>query len=156
MNVVGAAAGSKTSGTSNDYKWTLPIGMSPNFGTDPVHTLPSWTAYKDGALDLINELGTEAIITPTGTLTALPSHSGIVPADITKNLWALGEIAPSLLRLMGGPAGAPRLLANALGATDESININNLQMDVNADDSFDPDAFFNEIKQRVAVTRHTR
>ena len=105
---------------------------------------------------LVNELGTEAVITPAGTLTALPSHSGIVPADITKNLWALGEVAPSLLRLMGGPAGAPKLLANTFGGTDESININNLQMEVNADDSFDPEAFFNEIKQRVAVTRHTR
>lgn len=154
--MVEAAADSKTSGMPNDYKWMLPIGASPNFGAYPAHTLPSWAAHKDGTLDLINELGTEAIITPAGTLTALPSHSGIVPADITKNLWALGEVAPSLLRLMGGPAGAPRLLANAFGGTDESININNLQMDVNADDSFDPDAFFNEIKQRVAVTRHTR
>lgn len=105
---------------------------------------------------LINELGTEAIITPAGTLTALPSHSGIVPADITKNLWALGEVAPSLLRLMGGPAGAPKLLANALSGTDESININNLQMEVNADETFDVDAFVTEIKQRVALTKHTR
>jgi len=113
-----------------------------------------------GTLDLmpslINELGTEAIITPAGTLTALPSHTGIVPADITKNLWALGEVAPSLLRVMGGPAGAPKLLANALGGTDESININNLQMEVNADETFDVDAFVTEIKQRVALTRHTR
>lgn len=105
---------------------------------------------------LVNELGTEAIITPAGTLTALPSHTGIVPADITKNLWALGEVAPSLLRLMGGPAGAPRLLANTLGGADESININNLQMEVNADETFDVNAFVTEIKQRVALTRHTR
>lgn len=36
---------------------------------------------------LLNEEGVEAIVTPAGTITTLPSHTGIVPADITRNLW---------------------------------------------------------------------
>jgi hypothetical protein len=42
--------------------------------------------------------GTEAIVTPNGTITALPSHTGIVPADLTRNLYKLGEVAPNLIR----------------------------------------------------------
>lgn len=45
------------------------------------------TGLTGAAVSRINELGTEAIITPSGTITALPSRTGIVPADITKNLW---------------------------------------------------------------------
>ena len=51
---------------------------------------PGTVAAETGTLDLIpsliNERGTEAIITPSGTITALPTHTGIVPADITRNL----------------------------------------------------------------------
>ncbi|MBO7732411.1 MAG: phage tail tape measure protein [Methanobrevibacter sp.] len=113
--------------------------------------------FIDNQNVLLNELGTEAIITPQGTITALPSHTGIVPADITKNLWQLGEIAPSILRVaeMYSPGGT-LVGKTPSSVTDQSFNINNLSMNVTADDSFDVDAFVAEIKSRVALTRNTR
>lgn len=104
---------------------------------------------------LINEFGTEAIITPSGTITALPSHTGIIPADITRNLWQLGEVAPSILRVAETIAPDSILRSSTQSAiTDQSFNINNLSMSVNADDSFDVDAFIEAIKSRVALTHH--
>lgn len=105
---------------------------------------------------LINELGTEAIITPSGTLTALPARTGIVPADITKNLWSLGEVAPSILRAVNNinplSSSVPTVHSQSI---DESFNISNLTMHVNADSSFDPDAFVRAIKSRVAITNNS-
>ena len=41
-------------------------------------------------------------------MTALPSKTGIVPADVTKNLWSLGEVAPTLIaKLSSLNQGAP-------------------------------------------------
>ena len=70
----------------------------------------SGTLSHSGGQALINELGTEAVITPQGTVTALPSKTGIVPADVTKNLWTLGEVAPTLIAKLsslnqGTPSG---------------------------------------------------
>ena len=110
---------------------------------------------QEESVALINELGTEAIITPQGTITALPSHTGIVPADITANLWTLGELAPSLLHAMGESGSRSMSLAPATGPyTDESFNINTLTMHVSADSSFDADAFVRSIKARVALTKN--
>lgn len=109
------------------------------------------------SLSLINEKGTEAIITPQGTLTALPSSTGIVPADITKNLWELGEVAPSLLRVLGG-TGSTGVVGSSIFdriANDESFNISNLTMNVDADSTFDVDKFINSIKSRVALTKNS-
>jgi hypothetical protein len=67
-------------------------------------TLSNLFKFADGGITsrdseaLVNELGTEAIVTPQGTITALPSHSGVVPADLTRNLYQLGEIAPNLIK----------------------------------------------------------
>lgn len=107
-----------------------------------------------GATALLNEFGTEAIITPSGTLTALPAHSGILPADITSNLWALGEIAPNLLRAVEGGISLRNGVSGSAPLCDESFNINNLTMNVSADSSFDADAFVKSIKARVALTKN--
>ena len=111
----------------------------------------------DDGLSFINEHGTEAIITPQGTLTALPSGTGVIPADITKNLWELGEIAPSLLRILGGKVSGGLLGSSIFDriANDESFNISNLTMNVDADSSFDVDKFINSIKSRVALTKNS-
>lgn len=122
---------------------------------------------KDGTLDLtqtdvvptlINELGTEAIITPYGTLTALPSHSGIIPADITKNLWELGGVAPSILRALSQNIITPPVSSSNIfnGDSGDSISINNLTMNVEADDSFDAEAFVRSIKEQAALIRNLR
>lgn len=111
--------------------------------------------YRD-SLGLINELGTEAIVTPQGTLTALPSRTGIIPADITKNLWELGGIAPSLVNMLermssGGIFG--KSIFDGVG-TDESFNIANLVMNITADSGFDVDKFVSMIKTRATLTKN--
>lgn len=108
------------------------------------------------SLALINELGTEAIVTPQGTLTTLPSRTGIIPADITKNLWELGGIAPSLVNMLermssGGIFG--KSIFDGVG-TDESFNIANLVMNITADSGFDVDKFVSMIKTRATLTKN--
>ena len=75
------------------------IAEAKQKGNDVYNKNPhaSGTLSFSGGQALINELGTEAVITPQGTVTALPSKTGIVPADVTKNLWALGDVAPTLI-----------------------------------------------------------
>ena len=104
----------------------------------------------------INELGTEAIITPQGTLTALPSRTGIIPADITKNLWELGDVAPSLLRILEGKVPGDKFGNSIFGGstTDESFNVENIIMNVSADSSFDVDKFVRMVKSRVELTKN--
>lgn len=108
-----------------------------------------------GGPTLLNEFGTEAIITPQGTVTSLPSKSGILPADITTNLWRLGEISPTILKAFSPNNSLDRLQANSM-VNDESFNINTLTMNVEADDSFNVDAFVRSIQERVALTKNKR
>lgn len=108
-------------------------------------------------LALINELGSEAVVTPQGTLTALPSHAGIVPADITKNLWTLGEVAPNILRSLQMsilPGGFGR--TSPISTIDESLVVNGLTMNVNADSTFDARKFVDSLKQQAALTRNLK
>ena len=108
-------------------------------------------------LALINELGSETVVTPQGTLTALPSHSGIVPANITKNLWTLGEVAPNILRSL-----QMSVLPSSFGGSspistiDESLVVNGLTMNVNADSTFDARKFVDTLKQQAALTRNLK
>ena len=98
---------------------------------------------------LVNEIGTEAIITPNGTLTALPAHTGIVPADITKNLWSLGEVAPSILRVIDNinPNAASKFVNNANNSSvDESVNMPNATFTFNVTDKFDIDDFIDAVQ----------
>ena len=113
------------------------------------------TFSSEAGMSLINELGTEAIITPQGTLTALPSKTGIVPADVTKNLWELGELAPSFVKLIEHYPEYMSGNANA-SVTDESFNITNFTMNVDADDSFDVDEFVRSVKERVSLTKNKK
>jgi len=112
--------------------------------------------HASGTLDLINERGTEAIITPRGTITALPSHSGIIPADITKNLWALGEVAPEILRMTRFVDTPDFNSSGLLGGVDESLNVNNLVMNVNADKTFDAEKFVNSLRTYAALTKNLK
>lgn len=125
--------------------------------SDVNFTYASGSLSTRPGISLLNELGTEAIVTPGGTITALPSGAGIVPADITSNLWQLGEIAPGLLRIMQDKLSPDTIGKSTLGMiTDESFNINNLEMNVNADASFDVDKFMNSIKSRISLTRNLK
>lgn len=132
------------------------ISQRVGTGANPVYFYGSGTLGVEESSDaIINELGTEAIITPSGTLTALPAKTGIVPADITKNVWQLGEVAPTILRYLDQIISRDELSAGKFAQNvDESFNISNLVMNVNADSSFDPDEFVRQIKSRVALTKN--
>ena len=108
-------------------------------------------------MSLLNELGTEAIITPHGTITALPSHSGVVPADITENLWNLGKAAPSISKWLDTIGfNNSSFTPTTMMGNDESFNINTINMNVTADDSFDADAFVRSIKTQAALSKNNR
>ena len=101
---------------------------------------------------LINELGTEAIVTPQGTLTALPSHSGIVPADLTRNLFNLGEIAPNLIATLRNQM--PNVSKSNSTNNDNSTNIGTVYATFNADSGFDMNRFMIDLRSAAGNTRH--
>lgn len=105
-------------------------------------------------LSLINELGTEAVITPGGTLTALPSKTGIVPADITRNVWALGEIAPTLVAQLSS-LNQKALAGNAGNTTyEEGQYFDNFTMNVYPTKDYDMDKLLAEARAKARLTRH--
>ena len=112
------------------------------------------TLSFQGGPSLINELGTEGIITPEGTYTALPSKTGIVPADITKNVWALGEVAPMLIaQLRSITQGAP---TGTAGNTtyEEGQYFDNFTMNVYPTKDYDMDKLLMEARAKMRLTRH--
>lgn len=124
-------------------------------------------SFREGSTDiskgnriplLMNEEGSEAIVTPNGTITALPAHSGIIPADVTSNLWNLGNYAPDLLRALQRQT----LLGMGISGTaadnsvDNSVSINTIQMTVDADSGFNVDSFVQQLQQVAALTRNNR
>lgn len=104
-------------------------------------------------LSYINELGTEAIITPSGTLTALPSKTGIIPADITKNLWGLGEVAPNLVGMLDS-LKQQRFDTEAKTITNEDgVYIDRLDMSIYPKEGYNMDEFISQLRARAALTR---
>lgn len=102
----------------------------------------------DGGPAFINELGTEGIITPNGTLTALPSKSGIVPADLTKNLYDLGEIAPNLIKKFNND-GVLLGSKNSNSIEDNSMNVQNFYATFETDSGFDFERLLVDARQYV-------
>lgn len=114
----------------------------------------SGTLSARGGPSLINEFGTEGIITPQGTLTALPSKTGVVPADITKNVWALGEVAPTLVASLKSLTQKP-LSGNAGNTTyEEGQYIDNLTMNVYPTKDYDMDKLLREARAKANLTKH--
>lgn len=109
----------------------------------------SGTLSAPGGRSLINENGLESIITPSGTITSLPAKSGIVPADLTRNLWALGEVAPNLIARLGGNSLQTN---NSNSSTDNSINIQNLDATFNTRSDFDGHRFLTDLRNQVILT----
>jgi TP901 family phage tail tape measure protein len=108
-----------------------------------------------GGQTLLNEKGTEAIVTPYGTLTSLPSGTGVVPADLTQKLYDLSMVSPSILNALGAYKTGAGVAVSGIGgsSTDESLNINSLTMNVTAGSDFDADAFAEQLKQQAALTK---
>lgn len=107
-----------------------------------------------GGAALINELGTEAVITPGGTLTALPSKTGIVPADITRNVWALGEVAPTLVAQLGSLS--QKALSGNVGNTtyEEGQYFDNFTMNVYPAKGDDLSKILEQARAQMRLTRH--
>lgn len=109
----------------------------------------SGTISAPGGRSLINENGLESIITPSGTITSLPAKSGIIPADLTRNLWALGEVAPNLIARLGGNNLQTN---NSNSSTDNSINIQNLDATFNTQSDFDGHRFLTDLRNQIILT----
>lgn len=103
---------------------------------------------------LINELGTEAIITPSGTVTALPAKTGIVPADITKNLWSLGEVAPTLVAQLGSLNQKTISGTPANTTYEEGQYFDNFTMNVYPTKDYDMDKLLMEARAKFNLTKH--
>lgn len=99
----------------------------------------------------VNELGLEGVITPHGTLTSLPAHTGIVPADLTRNLYDLGEVAPTLVKKYRNEI---ETISNGGSSSDNSLNIGEIYTSVNADSDFDFNSLMTSIRQTIGNTRH--
>lgn len=109
----------------------------------------SGTISAPGGRSLINENGLESIITPSGTITSLPAKSGIIPADLTRNLWTLGEVAPNLIARLGGNSLQTN---NSNSSTDNSINIQNLDATFNTQSDFDGHRFLTDLRNQIILT----
>ena len=114
------------------------------------------TLSAPGGPTLVNDdpqYGLEGIITPQGTLTALPSKSGVVPADMTRNVWQLGEVAPNLIKQLvdiNGKFNSP------LGfGTDESFNVDHLDVHMVAQPGFDMDDFVRQLRAARDLSKHS-
>lgn len=132
-------------------------GVTTDFGGRKASTrwdFAQGTESFQGGQALINELGTEAVITPSGTLTALPSKTGIVPADITKNVWALGEVAPTLVAQLNSLNQKP--VAGNVGNTtyEEGQYFDHFTMNVYPAKGDDLDKILQQARAHVALTRH--
>lgn len=130
-------------------------GKVYNYGTKDVPSNATGTLSTSGGLSLVNDdvrYGLEGIITPQGTLTALPSKSGVVPADMTRNVWQLGELAPNLIKHLvdiDSKVSSP----NGFG-TDESFNVEHLDIHMVAQPGFNMDDFVRELEAARNQTRH--
>lgn len=137
-----------------DYFLNLTL---PNF-EDKLAKVPSYAqgSYNfHGGTSLINELGTEGIVTPQGTLTALPAHAGIVPADLTRNLYQLGELAPTLIKrtFITDSLSGNRPFGNT---EDNSMNVNQLYASFNVDNDFDFEKLLIQARQYMAMTKNKK
>lgn len=114
------------------------------------------TLSAPGGISMVNDdpqYGLEGIVTPQGTLTALPSKSGVVPADMTRNVWQLGEVAPNLIKQLvdiNGKFNSP------LGfGTDESFNVDHLDVHMVAQPGFDMDDFVRQLRAARDLSKHS-
>lgn len=131
----------------SDAFWTTPVDFYEHFATGTLSTSSAQTA-------LINEQGTEGIITPEGTVTALPSKTGIVPADITKNLWQLGEVAPNLIANLRSVTKPIPTSQSQSVTNNDGMFIDNLSMTIYPTEDYDMDKFLAEAKAKARITRH--
>ena len=103
---------------------------------------------------LINEYGTEAIVTPQGTITALPAKTGIVPADITTNLWKLGEIAPNLIAQLASTREVDLIKQQHNDKEFAEMYIDKLTMTIYPKEGYNMEKFIQEVKSTARISNN--
>lgn len=138
-----------------DSEDTVEWGTDENGNPVLVKKNAAGTLSSSGGPTLINEEGTEALITPQGTLTALPAKTGVLPADITENLWKLGGIAPSLISTLSSLTSSPYSSSNAGSTVNNSGTfIDNLSMQIYPTKDYDMDKFLEEARAKARLSRN--
>lgn len=104
---------------------------------------------------IINELGVEGIVTPQGTITSLPAKTGIVPAELTKNLFKLGEVAPNLIKKIDNAGPLPKT-SEQNTIKDNSMNFENFYATFNTVEDYDFEKLLINARQYISNTKNLR
>lgn len=143
-------------GWAQNFEDKVTDGLKANYNlAGNVDSNASGTKSFRGGLSYVNEAGLEGIITPQGTLTALPSKTGIVPADLTSNLYHLAEVAPNLIKTLDSVSIHYPESGSTTNTTDNSTNVQNLYASFQATEDFDFDKFLVDVRGVINNTRHT-
>ena len=111
--------------------------------------------YTPGTLAAVSELGPELYATPNLTGTALiPEGSKVIPAEATKGLWQLGAFASQFIKPLRSLMNEYASGSGYLTSNDESVNIQNLVMNLKADKDFNINTFIQQLKLLQAVSKH--
>lgn len=111
--------------------------------------------HTSSGLSTISEVGPELFATPGLSGTAIiPEGSKVIPAEATKGLWQLGSFASQFIRPLQSVMNAYGAGGNYSTSKDESVNINNLVMNLQANKDFDIDAFVQQLKLLQAISKH--
>ena len=94
-----------------------------------------------------------ALSTSKGTVATLSEQTGIIPANVTRNLWQLGTIAPNLVREQYPSTLA---ISNAEYVKDNSVNFADFSQVIEVDNPFDMEEFLRQARQYVQITKNQR
>lgn len=126
----------------------------------PVATSGADMSYATGSLSTssglssISEIGPELFATPGLSGTALiPEGSKVIPAEATKGLWQFGNLAAQFIKPLQSMSGTSNT-NNSMFSTDESTNIQTLNLTLRADKDFDINDFIQQLKALKAISKH--
>lgn len=108
-----------------------------------------------GGMSSISEFGTELFATPSLSGTALiPEGSKVIPAQATRGLWRLGSLADQYIQPLQSMIQNHITNGGAITTTDDSTNIQTLNLTISADKDFDIDTFVQQLKMAHAISKH--
>ena len=132
-----------------------------NAGIIPQATTAAELSYALGSINTaaglasISEAGPELFTTPGLSGAALiPEGSKVLPAEATKGLWQFGAMASQFIRPLQSIMSNYTTNGNSLVSTDESTNIQTLNIALKADKDFDVDKFIQQLKLLQAISKH--
>ena len=110
--------------------------------------------FTQAGLSSISEVGPELFATPGLSGTALiPEGSKVIPAEATKGLWQFGNLAAQFIKPLQSMSGTSNT-NNSMFSTDESTNIQTLNLTLRADKDFDINEFIQQLKALKAISKH--